>query len=83
MDMKQIKFYGTGWCPDCVRSKQFLDDHQIPYEYIDLSVNEEAAEEVMRLNNGMQSIPTIVCPDGNVLVEPTNDMLEYCIKKFN
>ncbi len=26
---------------------------------------------MLRLNNGMRSVPTIVFPDGSVLVEPT------------
>jgi glutaredoxin len=81
MNKKQIKFYGSTWCPDCLRSKQYLDDNKIPYEYIDLQTNEKAALEVMRINNGMQSIPTIVCPNGKILVEPTNEMLENCLKE--
>jgi hypothetical protein len=26
-----ITLYGTGWCPDCKRSKQFFGEQCIPY----------------------------------------------------
>ena len=28
--------YGTHWCPDCRRSKQFLGESESPYRWIDL-----------------------------------------------
>lgn len=73
---KIIKFYGATWCSDCRKSKQFLDDNKAEYEYINLDENPDAADEVVRINNGYQSIPTIVFPDGSVLTEPTNEELK-------
>ncbi|MDQ3099618.1 MAG: NrdH-redoxin [bacterium] len=75
----KIKFYGATWCPDCRRSKQFLDDNNADYEYINLDENPDAADEVVRINNGYQSIPTIVFPDGKVLVEPSNEELKQAM----
>jgi glutaredoxin len=75
MTKKIITFYGAQWCADCRVSKRYLDEHGIEYEYIDLEQVPEAATEVERLNNGLQSIPTIVFPDGSVLVEPNNEEL--------
>lgn len=77
----KIKFYGTTWCPDCIRSKQYLDEKQIEYEFIDLATNEDAASEVEKINKGMQSIPTIVFPDGKILIEPSNDELQKAIEE--
>ncbi|PZS01985.1 MAG: pyridine nucleotide-disulfide oxidoreductase [Candidatus Chloroheliales bacterium] len=68
----QITMYGASWCPDCRRSKQFLGEQRIKYNWVDLEQQPEAAEIVQRLQNGRQSIPTIVFPDGSVLVEPSN-----------
>ena len=31
-----ITVYGAHWCPDCRRSKQFLGEHQIPYNWVDI-----------------------------------------------
>ncbi len=70
-----IVMYGTPWCPDCRRSKQFLGEHRIPYTYIDIDGDAAAMAEVERINNGMRSVPTLVFPDGRVLVEPSNEEL--------
>lgn len=76
---KKIKFYGATWCPDCRRSKQYLDEKGVTYEYIDIEKVEGAAEEVERINNGYQSIPTIVFPNGKILVEPSNTELQKAL----
>ena len=64
--------YSTTWCGDCRRSKRFFQEHQIDFEEIDIEKNPEAAQIVISLNRGMRSVPTIVFPDGSVLVEPSN-----------
>ena len=70
--MNKIKFYGTMWCSDCHRSKEFLDSHKIDYEYTDVDENPEFAKLITQINNGLQRVPTIIFPDGSILVEPTN-----------
>ena len=42
MGEKDISLFGAHWCPDCRRSKQFLGEHQIPYNWIDIEQNPEA-----------------------------------------
>ena len=64
--------YGTPWCGDCRRSRRFLENKGIAYTYIDIETDPAATAEVERLNGGYQSVPTIVFPDGSVLVEPSN-----------
>lgn len=71
----KIIFYGATWCSDCARSKAFLDSKGVAYEYINLEEDVTAAAKVTKINNGMQSIPTIVFPDGNILVEPSDEQL--------
>jgi thioredoxin reductase (NADPH) len=71
----QIKVYGAPWCPDCRRSKQFLGEMRIPYEWIDIDQDEAAAAFVREKNDGKQIIPTIIFADGSFLVEPSNDEL--------
>ncbi len=70
-----ITLYGTGWCPDCKQSKQFFGEQRVPYHYVDIDNDPEAVAFVERTNNGSRSIPTIVFPDGTVLVEPSNAQL--------
>ncbi len=69
---EQIIVYGTTWCPDCKRSKEFLDQQRIPYRWVDIEQSPEARAYVEKVNNGMRRVPTIIFPDGSRLVEPSN-----------
>ncbi|MEJ2750967.1 MAG: glutaredoxin family protein, partial [Anaerolineae bacterium] len=71
-DKNNIIVYSTVWCPDCQRAKKFLGDQRIPYVNIDIEQDPAAMAYVEQVNNGMRSIPTIVFPDGDILVEPSN-----------
>jgi thioredoxin reductase (NADPH) len=68
----EISVYGAHWCPDCRRSKIFLGEHQIPYNWIDIELDPEAEQLVMEKNQGKRIIPTIIFSDGSYLVEPSN-----------
>jgi len=70
-----ITVYGTTWCGDCRRALRLLDQHQAQYHYVDIEIDDGAREYVERLNQGYQSVPTILFPDGSVLVEPSVAML--------
>jgi glutaredoxin-like protein len=67
-----IIVYGTTWCPDCKRSKQFFGDQRIHYHWVDIERDSEAMAYVEEVNQGKHIIPTIVFPDGSILVEPSN-----------
>lgn len=67
---KRITVYATTWCGDCRFARRWLDSHGIAYDYINIEENEQAARYVTQINNGARSVPTIIFPDGSVLVEP-------------
>ncbi|MEO8954345.1 MAG: FAD-dependent oxidoreductase [Ktedonobacteraceae bacterium] len=67
-----IKLYGTNWCSDCKRSKKFLGEQRIRYEFINIEEDQEGQAFVQKVQNGGLSIPTIVFDDGSWLVEPSN-----------
>ena len=67
-----ITLYGAPWCPDCKRSKQFLGEQRVAYQWVDIDEDEDGRRRVQEVNNGKQIIPTIVFQDGSILVEPTN-----------
>ena len=75
MTNAKITIYGAYWCPDCRRSKQFLGEHQIPYEWVDIEQDPAAEQFVIEKNQGKRIIPTIVFDDGSFLVEPSNAAL--------
>lgn len=70
-----ITIYGADWCPDCHRSQRFMDRRGIPYKWINIDLDEQAEAFVLKVNRGVRSVPTIVFPDGSMLVEPSNTKL--------
>jgi thioredoxin reductase (NADPH) len=68
----EIVVYSTVWCPDCKRVKKFLGEQRVPYVNIDIEHDADAMAYVEKVNQGMRSIPTMVFPDGTLLVEPSN-----------
>ncbi|HZS78998.1 MAG TPA: FAD-dependent oxidoreductase [Ktedonobacteraceae bacterium] len=72
MSQSNIKLYGTEWCSDCKRSKRFLGEQRIRYEFINIEENPEGQAFVQKVQNGGLTIPTIVFDDGSLLIEPTN-----------
>jgi len=71
----QIIVYGTNWCYASRRARAFLDEHQIPYQWIDIDKDAEASKLVEKINKGYRSVPTIIFPDGSILVEPSSSQL--------
>lgn len=70
-----IILYGTSWCGDCRRARRILAENKTSYQDIDIETDPRAAHFVEELNRGSRSVPTIVFPDGSLLVEPSNDAL--------
>jgi mycoredoxin len=48
-----------------------MDREGIGYRVVDIEENPEAARLVMSVNGGMQTVPTLVFPDGSALTNPT------------
>ena len=83
MSNQQITIYGTPWCGDCRRALRVLDQHQASYTYVDIEADASARSYVEQVNRGFQSVPTIVFPDGSVLVEPTSATLAQKLAALN
>jgi glutaredoxin len=71
----EIILYGTVWCGDTRRARSFFDQNKIPYKWIDIDVDLQARKYVESINRGYRSVPTIVFPDGSILVEPSTSQL--------
>ena len=74
-DTPEITFYGNTWCGGSRRARLLFNQQHIPYRWVDIDMDEEAARYVESLNHGIRSVPTIVWPDGTILVEPSNEAL--------
>jgi len=73
--MGRIVVYGAPWCPDCRRSKAFLTEQRVVFDWIDIDVDQEGRRIVKEIQRGGRSIPTIVFEDGSILIEPSDATL--------
>jgi mycoredoxin len=73
---QKIIVYGTSWCGDTRRALRWLDQNQVVYEWVDIDKDMEARKFVEKTNRGYRSVPTILFPDGSLLVEPSTVELE-------
>jgi len=78
----QILFYGVNWCGDCKRSKRVFSEMQVPYVWYDLDTSPRAVEFVKSVNQGMRRVPTIVFPDGSMLMEPRDEVLRAKLQEY-
>ena len=53
-----LTMYSTSWCGYCYRLKSQLEREGIAYEVVDIERNPAAAEYVMGINGGNQTVPT-------------------------
>lgn len=67
--------YTTSWCSDCHRAKFLLDEYGIAYDERDIERDAAALAYVLRVNGGRRTVPTLVFPDGSILVEPSTALL--------
>ena len=71
-----ITMYGAEWCGDCRRSSALLKELGVDYNYINVEEDPSAADKVVEINGGAQSIPVIVFEDGTHLTEPSDPALK-------
>lgn len=67
---KQLTVYGHPFCPQLPPTLGVLKQAKVPYNYIDIREDESARERVKQINNGYESVPTLIFPDGSTLTEP-------------
>jgi len=63
--------YSTPWCGYCFRLKGQLDRAGIPFEIVDIEQDPSAAQIVEKVNNGNQTVPTLVYSDGTAQTNPS------------
>lgn len=67
----QLTMYSTPWCGYCQRLKSQLDGEGIAYREINIELDPAAADFVMSVNGGNQTVPTVVFPDGTAKTNPS------------
>jgi mycoredoxin len=66
-----LTMYTTQWCAFCRRLKSQLAREGIEMAEVDIERDPAAADYVMSVNGGNQTVPTVVFPDGSVMVNPS------------
>jgi len=67
----QLIMYTTSWCGFCRNLKRQLNKAGIEISEVDIEHDQSAADYVMSVNGGNQTVPTILFPDGTALVNPS------------
>ena len=66
-----LTMYSTPWCGYCRRLKSQLEREGITFSEVDIERDPGAADYVMSVNGGNQTVPTLVFADGGALTNPT------------
>ena len=73
--MKPVKIYTTPICPYCIRAKRLLDTKGVPYDEIDVSVNDRARIDLAE-RTGRRTVPQIFIGEHHVGGSDDLDALE-------
>ncbi len=65
-----IRVFGTTWSPSTYEVKAFLARNEVPYRFIDIERDAEAAHVVETASDGGAALPVVLLPDGASLVNP-------------
>ena len=64
--MKNVTVYMGPMCAFCDAAKRLLNKKNIPYTEINISLNEDKREEMLKKSNGRRTIPQIFIEDYHV-----------------
>jgi mycoredoxin len=67
----RVVMYTTTWCGYCKRLKRMMQDDGIVFAEVDIEKVPGTAEIVERVNNGNQTVPTLVFSDGTAMTNPS------------
>jgi mycoredoxin len=66
-----LTMYTTSWCAFCRRLKSQLAVDGIEIAEVNIEEVPGAADYVMSVNGGFQTVPTMVFPDGSTMTNPS------------
>lgn len=78
-----VTMYSTPWCGYCHRLKSQLDREGIAYELVDIERQPDAAFIVEQVNNGNQTVPTLVYSDGSAQTNPSLAQVKAKLASLN
>ena len=77
-----ITMYAHPACPMMYPVKALFDQSDVKYVYINIHEDDEGRQLVREINNGYESVPTLVFPDGSTMTEPAIEDLKRALNKM-
>lgn len=74
---ENITLYVSSWCAHSRSVERFLEENGIPVRKIKIDGDDVARAELIEINNGYASVPTVVFGDGSKLTEPSLNQLRH------
>ena len=75
---KKVKIFTTPTCTYCKMAKEFFEENNVEYEHFDVTVNEDARNEMIE-KSGQMGVPVIMIDDEVVVgfnQEKLSELLE-------
>ena len=66
-----VTMFTSTWCGYCRRLKSQMHREGIGFTEVDIEARPEAADVVMAVNGGNQTVPTLIFPDGSAATNPS------------
>ncbi|HMH90281.1 MAG TPA: mycoredoxin [Streptosporangiaceae bacterium] len=77
-----LTMYTTTWCAFCKRLKSQLARDGIEISEVNIEEDPGAADYVMSVNGGNQTVPTVVFPDGSAMTNPSAGQVKQRLQEL-
>lgn len=74
-----VKVFSTPTCPYCTMAKKYLDSKSVQYENIDVSLDRNAATEMVS-KSGQRGVPVLEI-NGSIIIGFDKDKIDGLIKQ--
>lgn len=64
--MPKVTVYTTDYCPYCVKAKDLLKEKGIDFSEIDVTGDDKARDKLVKMANGMKTVPQIFINDTHI-----------------
>jgi mycoredoxin len=71
MSKQHLTMYTTPWCGYCQRLKKQLASADVEFVEVNIEEDPEAVLLVEKVNEGNQTVPTLVFSDGTAMTNPS------------
>lgn len=79
---EKVIMYGTPTCPGVPPVRGMLARAQVDFDYVNIGEDPIGRSQVMAINDGNASVPTLVFPDGSTLTEPSTAVLRQKLQSL-